>query len=339
MVAVLSLAATGVTHAVGMVSTVKIESSKTHEPADVLAAPDGSVWYTTRHVARGTSPDTVGRIAPDGKQVVEAPLRSFGNPDNLTIGPDGAVWLTQGFEISRAVFDGLEIQTTTFRVTDGEQLGQVNSMTLGPDGNLWMAEAEPSGDLVWRYEVDANVFTAFPLGVNVFPRDIEAGPDGALWVAEEATTRPGAGSIARVSTDGVVTDRFAAAGNPTEIVTGPDGALWFIERFRGRRVGRITTDGEVSYPLLDPGLSDARVRVWEIAADPVHHRLYVTEHHRFDQLGAVIQIDLAGGVEPFPTATTGPEKKSLPFGVTVDANGDVWWAQFGVGRIAKLTVD
>lgn len=75
----------------------------------------------------------------------------------------------------------MEIQTNTFRVTDGERLGHVNSLTLGQDGNLWMAEARPTGDLVWRYEVDANVLTAFPLGVNVNPRDIEAGPDGAPW--------------------------------------------------------------------------------------------------------------------------------------------------------------
>ena len=53
--------------------------------------------------------------------------------------------------------------------------------------------------------------------------------------------------------------------------------------------------------------------------------------------GVVTRVDVAGGVEPFPTASTRPRAGSQPRGVTVDAAGDVWWAQSGTNKIAIST--
>jgi streptogramin lyase len=47
---------------------------------------------------------------------------------------------------------------------------------------------------------------------------------------------------------------------------------------------------------------------------------------------------VTGGVEPFPTSSTKPRAGGRPRGITVDAGGDVWWAQSGTNKIAMLNL-
>jgi hypothetical protein len=65
-------------------------------------------------------------------------------------------------------------------------------------------------------------------------------------------------------------------------------------------LGRITTAGVVDYPALAPVLP-ANLP-FELAADNTHGKIYVTDFNA----GVVTQVDMAGGVEPFPTASTRP---------------------------------
>ncbi len=123
---------------------------------------------------------------------------------------------------------------------------------------------------------------------------------------------------------------FDALGEPFSIVSGPGASLWFVEHFGGKRLGRISTAGAVSYPALTPPLPAALP--FELAADNVHGSVYVTDFNA----DVVTRVDVAGGVEPFPTASTRPRAGSQPRGVTVDAAGDVWWAQSGTNKIAML---
>ena len=63
-----------------------------------------------------------------------------------------------------------------------------------------------------------------------------------------------AGVIGRITTAGVITDRFpvpTANGEPSDITSGPDGALWFTE-FNGDRIGRIQTAAVFTEPSLPP---------------------------------------------------------------------------------------
>lgn len=322
----------------GEVETFEIENPDTNAPVDVVAAPDGSVWYATVG-----EPDSLGRISPGG-DVIEAALpappgASSAGPDNLTIGPDGEVWLTlrgvgRPSWIARATLDGGEIHTTSFRVFDGSFFGEVMSnLVTGPDGNLWMVDV----GRLWRYEPDADQFTSFTLTtMDISPSGLAAGSDDALWVTGGMS--PVGNGIARVKTNGKVKDRFGLPGvrawNP---VAGPDGALWFQERSLAEtdRVGRVTTAGDASFPALEPALTGATLL--DLAADPMHSRLYAAAE--VADGGTVVQIDVDAGTEPLPTERTTPSPDSHPQGLTVDAGGDVWWGGRDLGVIAKLTVD
>jgi len=321
----------------GKITEFRIVSFKTNVPIGVVAAPDGSVWYTTNVASGNPLPggprESIGRISPTGS-IVEAVTPTFSSfPEKLTVGPDGAIWFTEpsAGQIGRAVFAGGQIQITEFRVTDGVTFGGgIFGIVTGSDGNLWMADGGIS--VVWRYNIAANTFTAFSLAGGSGPHAIAAGPDGNLWIPDSFVNASGqlVGGIARMTTAGAVT-HFDAMGEPFSIVSGPGGVLWFVEHFGGKRLGRITTAGVVDYPVLTPGLPAALP--FELAADNVHGKLYVTDFNA----GVVTQVSVAG-VQPFPTVSTKPRAGSQPRGITVDAASDVWWAQSGTNKIAKLNL-
>ena len=83
------------------------------------------------------------------------------------------------------------------------------------------------------------------------------------------------------------------ASGPYGIATWPDGALWFTE-MHGGRIGRITTEGEIStYPLPT---ADAGPAV--IAAGP-DSALWFTEH----QGNKIGRISTDGSIEEYPLPT------------------------------------
>lgn len=65
------------------------------------------------------------------------------------------------------------------------------------------------------------------------PRDIVSGPDGNLWFAEYL-----AGMLARIRTDGVVTEVLEVGGGPWGIGRGVGDTIW-LTQFDGNRVARF----------------------------------------------------------------------------------------------------
>jgi virginiamycin B lyase len=74
-----------------------------------------------------------------------------------------------------------------------------------------------------------------------FPGDITAGADGNLWFLEQS-----AGKLARITTNGQVTEFGVALSIPFAITAGPDGNVWFVERFN-QRIGRVTPAGQFTF--------------------------------------------------------------------------------------------
>jgi virginiamycin B lyase len=115
------------------------------------------------------------------------------------------------------------------------------------------------------------------------------------------------------------------ASGPYGIATGPDRALWFTE-MRGGRIGRITTEGEVSaYPLPTANAGPAT-----IAAGP-DGALWFTEH-RGNKIG---RVSTDGSVEEYPL----PTLEAGPFGITAGPDGALWFTELGANRIGRITTD
>jgi virginiamycin B lyase len=274
-------------------------------PGDIVAGPDGALWFT-----EDEGGDGIGRITTAGT-VTEFRNPSVGNTFYLTNGPDGALWFTQIFStIGRIDTSG---SFTLFPGTD-----YVNGIATGSDGAIWFTNqrTNSSGHFqLGRLAANGSI-SFFPLpgpantdGFSGEPVGIVSGPDGALWFA-----LAGRGMIGRMTTSGSVTDfPIPSGGMPGNIIAGPDGALWFTET---GAIGRMTTSGAVTeFPVS--------VGYWmTVGPDGA---LWFTENTA-NKIG---RMTLTGVVSEFPI----PTPNSGASGITTGPDGALWFTESGaIGR-------
>jgi streptogramin lyase len=241
-----SLAVEVTPHRIGRMTTTgdvtKFEAGITGTPLSIASGPDGNLWFTESGAAPGTG--HIGRITPAGA-VTELGTGITGSPVRITLGGDGNLWFTladAGGSIHRigrispagevAEFDvGLPVET---RVTD---------LTAGPDGNVWFTDVNSRIGRI----TPGGVVTSFPLeGFDVMLPSHIASVGGDVWFSalrfnESDVTIDTTGTLARITTDGVVTwFDTTPHPNPMELAPGPitvapaddivgdaDGQIWF----------------------------------------------------------------------------------------------------------------
>ncbi len=229
-------------------------------PLDIVAGPDGALWFT--EILGGK----IGRSETDGT-ITEFPLPNAGSwPTEITAGPDGALWFVEnrGGKIGRISTSGDVTEYPLSPSGDWEPgiaTSAANDITVGPDGALWFTQfhrvhGETSiPATIGRITTDGAI-TYFPLDSPYPPYYITAGPDGALWFTrsgglDEITGQPLPDKIGRITTAGAITEFPVPEPllSATGIAAGPDGALWFTD-FHGNRIGRVATDGSfTSFPI------------------------------------------------------------------------------------------
>ena len=248
-------------------------------------------------------------------------------PNQVTEGPDGAVWFTETNigAIGRVDTSG---QVTEFvpprpAVPIPIVNGLPTGITSGPDGNLWFAEAGSSsiGQLTPQ-----GLFTMFSGGITPGsqPFGITSGPDGNLWFTEAAGDR-----IGRITPQGVVTEFSAGLTSgfvPESIATGPDGNLWFTGA-GSNLIGRITPQGVITEFSGASGIG-----LTSITPGP-DHALWFTEQGS-NQIGRIDPdtfrvAEFAGGLGGPTGITTGPDG-NLWFTDSIGASGG---ATAEIGRI------
>ena len=237
----------------------------------------------------------------------------FALPNDMTIGPDGATWVTDSSlgRIWRIAASGK---------VKSYELGQQPGAITVADGSLWVADA--SGDAIHRVETDGSS-VAYPLDADSFPISITAGPDGAVWFTEGRDDE-----IGRITVDGDITEYPlpTAGGFAGDITAGPDGALYFSEASTGK-VGRITTAGDVTefdVPGDDP-LPGAIVPGPDGA-------LYVAERND----NVISRMTTAG---EFTTEFALPRENADPISMVKGVDGALYISEFMSGVVSRMTFD
>jgi len=152
-------------------------------------------------------------------------------PNDITAGPDGALWFTDSINgsIDRITTDG---DVTVF--TDAN-VYYPQEITVGPDGALWFTndgDGETIPDSIGRITT-AGVITTFPDDSIGVPYGITSGPDGAIWFANLDTNSigqltltphghvPGAPTVTTASAgDGKATVSFTPGAGGVPATTG-----------------------------------------------------------------------------------------------------------------------
>src|SRR5260370_1292216 len=159
---------------------------------DITAGPDGAVWFTeiipNAQNGNVTITGKIGRITPAG-HISEFPLPSNSYANDITAGPDGAIWFTEIIP---------NLQSLTFvgkigRITPAGQISEfpvptrsnLLGITAGPDGNLWFTELQ-SGKI--GRITPTGTISEFPLPTSESTSAfITTGPDGAIWFTERSS--------------------------------------------------------------------------------------------------------------------------------------------------------
>lgn len=286
------------------------------DPGGITAGPDGALWF----VEEGSS--EIGRITTAGVVTNEFPVSTAPGPvppdptlpsrlDQITLGPDGALWFTEPADntIGRITAAGA---ITEFPLTVPG--AQPEGIGVGPDGNVWFTA--PGLNQIGRITTSGTI-TMFT-GASPGASDIAAGPDGALWFTES-----GANTIGRITTAGAVTNHYpvpTAASEPSGITAGP-GGLWFTESAAGQ-IGFINTAGVVT-EFPGTGAGPSAITTGRDGA------LWFTE----SDASTIGRITTGGLItNHFPT----PTPASQPSDMTAGPDGALWFTEFVGQRIGRI---
>ena len=276
-------------------SLVQHELGGGHTPVGITVAPDGRAWFVDQEN------NTVGVISREGELIEYAIPTESSFPQDITRGPDGNFWFTEtdGSKVGRITPEGVITEFPTLTANSGPQ-----SIALG-------AGRQPVGDPPRRQShrplhAAGRASRVRDPDQASEPFGIAAGPDGQLYFTQYA-----AGRVARITTDGVVTELGtpAARSYPFFIAPGPDGAMWFTEN-GANRLGRIARDGRIT--KFDIPLSDSFPTGLVGRSDGF-------------MLFALFNADRIGGVElaaAEPTHTVNPTPTRTPISPGDECAGD-----------------
>jgi streptogramin lyase len=218
-------------------------------PLDITAGPDGNVWFSEGAVGQ------IAFITPRG-HIEEIPFSSSGAAGGIVTGPDGNIWFTDLIGNSVWRLDLTTRVLTSFPVPTADSFP--SDITVGSDGNLWFVEGVGKIGRI----TPQGVITEFGSGLSL-PFSIATGPDGNVWFtlrfvqeigkltpngdftfypipasAEQIAlghgdnlifTEFGSSKIAKITTDGVVTESpVIPSSQPTGITVGPRNTIWFL---------------------------------------------------------------------------------------------------------------
>src|ERR1043165_3237108 len=175
-----------------------------------------------------------------------------GQPEGITLGPDGNMWFTEtaANQIGRIDPKG---RITEFVIP--QPLSAPVDIVAGADGALWFTEESGFPEGIGRVTT-AGVFTGFAPDCaggqpcSLTPRGIAATQDGLIWFGDSSSN-----SIVKLDPMTGIMTFFAipSNGQPRDITLGPDGALWFCEGISDQ-IGRMDEAGNFSMfgPVTGP---------------------------------------------------------------------------------------
>jgi streptogramin lyase len=290
------------------VVTVENHGLSLDDPTDLVAGPDGNVWFTNG--------GSVGRITPAGTISVFAGIR-VSSSTGITLGPDGNLWFanTGSDSIGRITPSGV---ISTF--TGGSSIRRPVSVAAGSDGRIYFLNEDTSSGSMDVNGQNLAVRGPF-LGIPVTTMVADA--SGTLWLAGENT------SLVRMPAGGAITILPGTGTNVVEdMAPGPDGNLWFVSSAPAT-IGKITPAGVVTayHPaeLADPV---------GIAAGPDGNLWFTNRAGPAPHIGSIGRFTPAGAALPLFTAAEIGAAQAIAKG----PDGNLWFTAEAGRFIGRITV-
>jgi streptogramin lyase len=290
-------------------------------------------WRTYGAAATGSLTLAILALVGTGAQaavpgtITEYPTAGGGEPEGMTLGPDGNLWFARGDDgrVGKITTSGA---ITTYvlpsvGLTTGSNIG-LHEITTGPDGNLWFTEQDrPLVHGIGKITTSGTA-TEYPLPNAGEPFGVAAGADGKIWITDGQMAQ-----VSHINTDGTGIVNIPVAGTAKQIINGPDHKLWFAEDSNGK-IGRIDPTVGASSLVEFQAVASAGDSLYGLTVGP-DGRIWFGGH---DTAGDVVgSITLDGlTVTKFPTPDTSVE----PEGLVAGPDGAIWFAESdrdGIGRV------
>ncbi|MDO9355333.1 MAG: hypothetical protein Q7T55_16660 [Solirubrobacteraceae bacterium] len=174
-----------------------------------------------------------------------------GPGDAIVRAADGSMWLTEPASPGRLA--RVSAQGTVIEYVGGSTPNLAldrspEGFAITPDGFGWFMQ-RGTDDELGQIALDTGAVSTFLVRGGT-PTSIAAGADGMLWIAGDGD----AGEpdfvakydqVAKTTTS--YTAGLAADSMPRALTAGSDGALWFAEGSPTGRLGRVATDGTITF--------------------------------------------------------------------------------------------
>ncbi|HTZ55059.1 MAG TPA: hypothetical protein VMB20_08330 [Candidatus Acidoferrum sp.] len=194
-------------------------------PVGITTDSTGQLWVANSGPNSIWTLDTGGMFA----NPVASPS---GQPYAITVGPDGAIWFTEGAYIGR-----YNPTDASFTETAVPHSGFAEYIAAGSDGAIWFTENASGVGYVTQIPMHGDgPFTPAAFAAGTSPMGITAGADNAMWFVDNA-----ANTVSEISLTSHAITAFpipTSNAGPQEIVRGPDGSLWFTENSAGQ-IGHV----------------------------------------------------------------------------------------------------
>jgi virginiamycin B lyase len=223
----------------GQITVRQLQVAPGSEVRGLAVGADGNLWMADTRIERLTRVSAILRVTPGGVVTAfSSGLQKAAVPDDITAGPDGALWFTDSAgRIGRVDTAGAIKEFPVGHLIDGPgPFGPPPPIVAGPDGALWFVlNSRQLGRMTTSGHIQ--IFTPPSSLQPPATRDFEeealvglaAGPDGDVWFTRKS------GAVARIDARGrvrTVTNRLVAAKG---IAFASDGTAWIGEEASFRR--------------------------------------------------------------------------------------------------------
>jgi streptogramin lyase len=253
-------------------------------------------------------------------------------PTSLIKGTNATLWFTEFMagRIGHIDTNG-NIEEFVIPTSPSDPFG----ITVGPDGNFWFTEFY--ANKIGRLTHSNGVFKEWTIPTsNSLPSGITVGADNNLWFLEY-----GGDKIGVINTNGQFlieyTNNIQVNSLLYGMVKGPDSNIWFTGSGYGR-IGRITTKGVVSQfqlPATNAGPTDIIVG----PDNALWFNEFVT--NKIGRITTdVFDVPTNTAFQEIVLPNSGVSTiTNSPYGLALGADGNIWFADRGLGSIDRLLIN
>ncbi len=307
----------------GAIVTYEDPAHHVSGPTDIVAGPDGGLWFTS------TGSDRIGRIDPTTGAIVTFGAQSpnIDEPHHLALGADGNLWFTNLGSDRIGRIDPDTGAITAFVDPSGEIDGPLDIARVRQ--NMWFST---SSGRIGRIKPDGTI-NSYELNIDA-SGPIAADHAGDLWIADD--NDHGFAGVCRVKPRTRAVQCFDGGGATwgqaiTALAAAPDGAIWMARNVSA--TGPLEP-GHNLFSRLDPTTGAVEQRgslaIWQ----PVSG---LTPGPGGSMWATVSPADRIARITATGRVTSYTDARLLgPVGIAAGPDGALWFASTENDRIGRI---